>query len=69
MDKLKQLVATKRKATDEEFGGRKYVKRAELEDLRLQKLKDEEETEPQAKVCEETLIVLLKFHNITWVML
>ena len=49
MDKLKQLVATKRKATEEEFGGRKFVKQAELEELRLKKRKEEEEEERKRK--------------------
>jgi hypothetical protein len=45
MDKLKQLVATKRKAIEEEFDGRKFKKSAELEQARLQKLREEEEVE------------------------
>jgi hypothetical protein len=50
MDKLKQLVATKRKAIEEEFDGRKFKKSAELEQARLQKLRDEEEAERKLKV-------------------
>lgn len=50
MDKLKQLVASKRKATEEEFGGRKFMKREELEEMRLKKLREEEDQERQTKV-------------------
>ena len=50
MDKLKQLVASKRKATEEEFGGKKFVKRGELEEVRVQKLREEEEQERREKV-------------------
>jgi hypothetical protein len=45
MDKLKQLVATKPKAIEEECDGRKIKKSAELEQARLQKLREEEEAE------------------------
>ena len=49
---LKALILAKRKATAEEFQGRKYVKRSDLEAARLQKLRDEEEQErQQGKVC------------------
>ena len=49
---LKALILAKRKATAEEFQGRKYVKRSDLEAARLQKLRDEEEEErQQGKVC------------------
>ncbi len=44
---LKALILAKRKATAEEFQGRKYVKRSDLEAARLQKLRDEEEQERQ----------------------
>ena len=49
MDKLKQLVASKRKATEEEFGGQKFAKRADIEAARLRKLKEEEEAERKEK--------------------
>ncbi|PRW45581.1 pre-mRNA-splicing factor 18-like isoform A [Chlorella sorokiniana] len=49
MDKLKALVAAKRKAAEEEFGGKKYVRRGEIEELRLAKLREEEAAERQAK--------------------
>ncbi len=50
MDKLKALVAAKRKAAEEEFGGKKYVRRGEIEELRLAKLREEEAREREAKV-------------------
>jgi hypothetical protein len=50
MDKLKQLVASKRKTTEQEFKGKKFVKRDELEQARLQKLREEEEAERKLKV-------------------
>jgi hypothetical protein len=50
MDRLKQLVASKRKETEDEFAGKKFAKRAELEQARLQKLREEEEAERKVKV-------------------
>lgn len=50
MDKLKELLAAKRKAAEEEFGGKKFAKRAEIEELRLAKLRAEEAKEREAKV-------------------
>jgi pre-mRNA-splicing factor 18 len=50
MDKLKQLVASKRKTNEDEFGGKKFVKRADLEEAKLQKLREEEEAEKKLKV-------------------
>ncbi len=50
MESLKALLERKRKATDEAFAGRKYVKRSQLEDQRLQQLRLEEERDAQAKV-------------------
>ena len=44
---LKALILAKRKAATEEFQGRKYVKRSNLEAARLQKLRDEEKQERQ----------------------
>lgn len=55
MDKLKQLVSSKRKALNEEFGGKKYVKRAELEEARVKKLRAEEEEERRRKVRRRKL--------------
>jgi hypothetical protein len=45
MDTLKQRVATKPKAIEEEYDGRKFKKSAELEQARLQMLREEEEVE------------------------
>lgn len=50
MDKLRELLAAKRKAAEEEFKGKKYVKRSEIEELRLAKLRAEEQREREAKV-------------------
>jgi hypothetical protein len=50
MDKLKELVAAKRKAAEEEFKGKKYVKRSEIEELRIAKLREEERLEREKKV-------------------
>lgn len=49
MDTLKALVAKKRKATEEEFGGKKFVKRSDIEELRLRKLREEEQQELAVK--------------------
>ncbi|KAL4447757.1 hypothetical protein ABPG75_004976 [Micractinium tetrahymenae] len=49
MDKLKELLAAKRKAAEEEFGGKKYAKRADIEELRLAKLRAEEAKEREAR--------------------
>jgi hypothetical protein len=50
MDRLKQLVATKPKTIEEKCDGRKFKKSAELEQARLQKLREEEEAERKLKV-------------------
>jgi hypothetical protein len=50
MDALAAAIAKKRKSTQDEFKGRKYVKRAELEEMRIRKLRDEEQSEQQARV-------------------
>lgn len=49
MEGLKALLEKKRKAAAEEFGGKKYVKRSEIEDARLKKLRDEENEENKHK--------------------
>jgi len=50
MDKLKELITTKRKAVDEDFGGKKFLKRGELEEVKLKRLRDEEQQEKLRKV-------------------
>jgi hypothetical protein len=52
MEKLKELVASKRKAAEEEFRGKKFVRRGDIEELRLAKLRAEEQREREAKVCD-----------------
>lgn len=50
MDALAAAIAKKRESTQNEFKGRKFVKRAELEELRIRKLREEEEAERQKRV-------------------
>lgn len=50
MDGLKALLAKKRKAADEETNGRGSVKRADIEQARIQQLRSEERQELDAKV-------------------
>lgn len=50
MDGLKALLAKKRKAADEEFGGRKQVKRVDIEQARIKQLRTEEQHELGVKV-------------------
>lgn len=50
MDKLRDLVSSKRKQVSEEFQGKKYVKRSDLEEARLRKVREEEEVERTRKV-------------------
>lgn len=50
MDGLKALLAKKRKAAEQEFGGRTQVKRVEIEQARIQQLRTEEHVENEAKV-------------------
>ncbi|GAB4821259.1 hypothetical protein N2152v2_008305 [Parachlorella kessleri] len=49
MDALKAVLAAKRKAQEEAFQGKKFLKRSELEQVQLKKLKEEEERERQEK--------------------
>ena len=58
MDSLKALLAKKRKAADEEFGGRKQVKRLDIEQARIQQLRTEEQQELVAKVSRGSLSTL-----------
>ena len=50
MDGLKALLAKKRKAAEQEFGGRTQVKRVEIEQARIQQLRNEENIENDVKV-------------------
>ena len=50
MNGLKALLAKKRKAADEEFGGRKQVKRVDIEQARIKQLRTEERNELGVKV-------------------
>ena len=49
MDSLKALIAQKRKEKEEEFEGKKYVRRGEIEEKRLKRLRDAEEKEDMLK--------------------
>lgn len=50
MDALAVAIAKKRKSTQDEFKGRKFVKRSELEEARMRKLREEEAEELQKRV-------------------
>jgi hypothetical protein len=51
MDALKALLEKKRKDVPAgKFGDRKFVKQSELEDLRLKRLREEEQAELEEKV-------------------
>ena len=56
MDGLKALLAKKRKAADEEFGGRKQVKRVDIEQARIKQLRTEEQNELGVKVMSSLYI-------------
>lgn len=51
MDNLKQLISTKKKSFTEDSGGKKYVKRSDMEEKRLKRLREEEDAERARKVC------------------
>ena len=53
MDFLKKELERKRKAAQEDFGGRKFVRRAELEQKSIEKLRKEEEEERREKAAKE----------------
>lgn len=50
MDSLASYIANKRTDTKKEFGGKKYVKRGELEEARLKKRLEEESATEQKRV-------------------
>ena len=50
MDSLKALVAKKKAEKQELVGDKKFVKRGELEEARLKRLREEEEQERREKV-------------------
>jgi hypothetical protein len=71
MDALKAVLAAKRKAQEEAFQGKKFLKRSELEQLQIKKLKEEEEKERAAKVgasasaaCSLQYTLLLFAYNL-----
>ena len=50
MDSLKALVAKKRQEKKEEFAGKKFIRRGEIVEKRLKRLRETEEKELQGKV-------------------
>ncbi len=56
MDALKALLEKKRSAVPAgKFGDQKFVKQSEVEDLRLKRLREEEEAEKREKVRSKDL--------------
>ncbi|XP_059660498.1 uncharacterized protein LOC132306915 [Cornus florida] len=53
MDILKQELQKKRQSLAQDVGGRKYFKRSEIEQKRLQRLREEEKRESEAKSLRE----------------
>ncbi|XP_027164629.1 pre-mRNA-splicing factor 18 [Coffea eugenioides] len=53
MDILKQELLKKRQSLAEETGGKKFFKRSEIEQKRLQKLREEEKREAEAKALRQ----------------
>lgn len=53
MDFLKKELERKRKAAQEDFGGRKFVRRGELEQKSIDKLRKEEAEERREKAAKE----------------
>ncbi|KAL3517584.1 hypothetical protein ACH5RR_020173 [Cinchona calisaya] len=53
MDILKQELLKKRRSLAEETGGKKFFKRSEIEQKRLQKLREEEKREAEAKALRQ----------------
>lgn len=56
MDSLRAMIAQKRKVAAEDFKGKKYIKRSDLEAARLAKLREEEEAERKSQVLFISLI-------------
>lgn len=54
MDLLKQEIEAKRQRLAEENGGKRYVNRAEMEKKRIQKLREEEKRELEAKAKRQS---------------
>lgn len=53
MDILKQELLKKRQSLAEDVGGKKYFKRSEIEQKRLQRLREEEKREAEAKALRQ----------------
>lgn len=50
MDQLKKLLEKKKQEAQEEFGGQKFARAKDLEELRLKRLREEEEEDRARKV-------------------
>lgn len=50
LDSLKALLQKKKQEKQELVGDKKYIKKSELEEARLKRLREEEEQERRAKV-------------------
>ena len=66
MDGLKALLAKKRKAADEEFGGRKQVKRVDIEQARIKQLRTEEQNELGVKVISSLYLGIGVKYYLLW---
>lgn len=51
LDALKSLLQQKKAEKQQLVGAKKYVRKSELEEARLKRLREEEEAERRAKVC------------------
>ena len=51
---MKDLIAQKRRTAADDFQGRKYVKRSDLDAARLSKLRDEEEAEKKLHTVRQS---------------
>jgi hypothetical protein len=57
MDKLRELVSTKKKESESQFQGKKYARRTELESARLKRVREQEEEERNRKVRVASFMV------------
>lgn len=59
LDALKSLLQQKKAEKQELVGEKKYVRKSELEEARLKRIREEEEAERRAKVIMSTLLLQL----------
>ena len=60
MDKLKALLEAKRKTHVEDFGGQKFARAKDVEEIRLKRLREEEAAENARKVTSVQLPRIVK---------